>query len=330
MKINIFANTFSKILWFIILSLISLVIYSVYIETYQDKVDNLIKNNEIYNANDEYIKSKKVLRVRRIKETNITINDNKFYLIFHDNGVNMLDASPNDEKIVNLLKNKDRLEVEKSYLIVEPINYKERKRGRKSARRTVINIPKEMILDFQTEYNLSNILLEHEKDFYSLEITKYLEHYDYNKGKKYNLVFLISTIIIILLIFWRIVANIRKNIHFKEYFNTEFAELYGDVKELLRNADYLDEKLRIAIYKNHMFTFYKGFKVIPLLEVKSMEFNGKYKHNKKRIKKAFIEIYEKSRKFYIVKIKSSNIKDINSLIEYMSVDYKNIRITKTY
>lgn len=114
MKINIFANTFSKILWLIILSLLSIFIYFWYIETYEGKVQDLINKNKIYNPNSINNTSKSVIRVRRIKETNITINDNKFYLIFHDNGVNMLNASPNDEKIVHLLEYQDKLEKEKN------------------------------------------------------------------------------------------------------------------------------------------------------------------------------------------------------------------------
>lgn len=329
MKINIFANTFSKILWLIILSLLSIFIYFWYIETYEGKVQDLINKNKIYNPNSINNTSKSVIRVRRIKETNITINDNKFYLIFHDNGVNMLNASPNDEKIVHLLEYQDKLEKEKKYLVVDPINYKERKGGRKLSRRTVNNIPKEMILDFNSEYNLSNILLEKEKKVYSFEIMKYLEHYDYKNDKKYSLVSLILIILINVLITWRIIANVIKNIKSKKQFNIEFSELYGDVKELVRNADYFDKKLKIAIYKNHMFTFYKGFRIIPLLEVTSMEFNGKYKPSKESIKKQFIEIDEKSGKFYRVKTYNSNIEEINSLIEYLSLNYKNINITKT-
>lgn len=187
-----------------------------------------------------------------------------------------------------------------------------------------------MILDFNSEYNLSNILLEKEKKVYSFEIMKYLEHYDYKNDKKYSLVSLILIILINVLITWRIIANVSKNIKFKKQFNIEFPELYEDVKELVRTADYFDKKLKIAIYKNHMFTFYKGFRIIPLLEVTSMEFNGKYKPSKESIKKQFIEIDEKSEKFYRVKTYNSNIEEINSLIEYLSLNYKNINITKTY
>ena len=218
------------------------------------------------------------IKVEALEELDITddsLNDNqKFYMLQHEHGFVMLKASKDDvkkliqsndipnEKIIDL-KDKD---------IYSPVNarFERGSKGRK-------NISPELKEKFKNAAENSLIIrtrvsdiikeigIKQSVDDYSSKLREkpfLSQFYLTVPGKGYYIMTYVMEVVILLITFFLIksvIKNIRKNKAEYEELFIEYPETERDLDILVREAKYINKKLKVLIYKDALILYGKGF-----------------------------------------------------------------------
>ena len=219
-----------------------------------------------------------IIKVEALEELDITddsLKDNqKFYMLQHEHGFVMLKASKEDvkkliqsndipnEKIIDL-KDKD---------IYSPVDaiFERGSKGRK-------NISSELKEKFKnaTEYSslirarvsdiVNEIVIKKSVDDYSSKLREKSftsQFYLIVPGKGYYIATYAVQVVILLITFFLIksvIKNIRKNKAEYEELFIKYPETERDLDILVREAKYINKKLKALIYKDALILYGKGF-----------------------------------------------------------------------
>lgn len=109
-----------------------------------------------------------------------------------------------------------------------------------------------------------------------------------------------------------------------------YPELNGSVELLNQQSDYLDTDLKVAVYKNHLITFYKGFSVQNLQEVQRIYHyqttlrHGLYKTRQSQL--IVINLVNKKRSLAIKNCGETTDAELQPLFAYLSKEHPNLEI----
>ena len=223
-----------------------------------------------------------IIKVEALEELDITddsLKDNqKFYMLQHEHGFVMLKASKEDvEKLIqsNDIPNEKLIDLKDKniYSRVDAI-FERGSKGRK-------NISPELKEKFKNAAEHSLLISERVLDvFKEIGIKKSVDDYSsefrdklrekpflYNfyltvPGKGYYIATYAVEVVILLITFFLIksvIKNIRKNkAEYEELFIT-YPETERDLDILVREAKYINKKLKVLIYKDALILYGKGF-----------------------------------------------------------------------
>lgn len=252
---------------------------------------------ELYNTSYRFNGSSGlgVVKVLGIEEQSISdeslANDEKFYLVSTEQGFVMLKATQNQlEKFLDgrklengILTNLDSLNIYRKVDIIPESSSK--RRGRK------VNITPELMGKFVTNAENSNLIRIRvsqiisevgvnasedtyknkiqEKPFYSDVYIQMLGWGYY--GSLYGVTIVVGLIEIFLIL--GLMSKVRHNRREYEELFTTFPETERDLDILVREAEYLDEQLKVLVYKEVLIAYKSGFDFEPLSEINKITFS---------------------------------------------------------
>ena len=274
----------------IILFVVSFVFIVASINSFRS-LETLYKEGDHFSGDSGY----SIIKVAAIEEQNIVDEklkeDEKFYLVDYEQGFIMLKATEKElEKFLDGRKLQDgkltNLSSENIYKRIDAIP--EVTYGRRSSRK--VNITHELRRKFVESVQKSSLIRERvkqiiaevgikdNKDAYTSKLKEkpfYSNMYLKPIGWGYYVMtigvpFVLSAITI------GVIFSIRRRIRharseYEELF-IEFPETERDLDILLREAQYLDEGLKVLIYKDSIIVYKGVFNFEPLRDIKRLEF----------------------------------------------------------
>ena len=243
--------------------------------------DDRMKSAEVqYKEGKQFQKSSgyTFIKVEALEELDITddsLKDNqKFYMLQHEHGFVMLKASKEDVKKLiqsNDIPNEKLIDL-KDKDIYSPVNaiFERGSKGRK-------NISPELKEKFKNAAEHSLIIRTRVSDIVKEIITKKSVD-DYSSklrekpflsqfyltvpGKGYYIMTYVMEVVILIITFFLIksvIKNIRKNKAEYEELFIEYPEAERDLDILVREAKYINKKLKVLIYKDALILYGRGF-----------------------------------------------------------------------
>ena len=219
-----------------------------------------------------------IIKVEALEELDITddsLKDNqKFYMLQHEHGFVMLKASKEDVKKLiqsNDIPNEKLIDL-KDKDIYSPVNaiFERGSKGRK-------NISPELKEKFKnaTEHSslirarvsdiVNEIVIKKSVDDYSSKLREKpftSQFYLTVPGKGYYIATYGMEVLILLITFFLIISvikNIRKNKAEYEELFIKYPETERDLDILVREAKYINKKLKVLIYKDALILYGRGF-----------------------------------------------------------------------
>ena len=251
----------------------------------QSIYDDRTKSAEVqYKEGKQFQKSSgyTFIKVEALEELDITddsLKDNqKFYMLQHEHGFVMLKASKDDVKKLiqsNDIPN-DKIIDLKDKDIYSPVDaiFERGSKGRK-------NISPELKEKFKNAAEHSLLISERVLDvFKEIGIKKSVDDYSsefrdklrekpflYNfyltvPGKGYYIMTYVVEVVILIITFFSVksvIKNIRKNKAEYEELFIKYPETERDLDILVREAKYINKKLKVLIYKDALILYGKGF-----------------------------------------------------------------------
>ena len=243
--------------------------------------DDRTKSAEVqYKEGKQFQKSSgyTFIKVEALEELDITddsLKDNqKFYMLQHEHGFVMLKASKEDVKKLiqsNDIPNEKLIDL-KDKDIYSPVNaiFERGRKGRK-------NISLELKGKFKNAAEHSLIIRTRVSDIIK-EIGKKNSVDDYSSklrekpftsqfyltvpGKGYYIMTYVAEVVILIITFFSVksvIKNIRKNKAEYEELFIKYPETERDLDILVREAKYINKKLKALIYKDALILYGKGF-----------------------------------------------------------------------
>ena len=273
----------------IILFLVSFMFTAAAINSFRN-LETLYKEGDNFSGDSGY----SIIKVAGIEEQNIVDEklkeDEKFYLVDYEHGFIMLKATEKElEKFLDGRKLQDgkltNLSSENIYKRIDAIP--EVTRGRRSRK---VNISYELRSKFIESAQKSSLIRERvkqiiaevgikdNKDAYKSKLQEkpfYSNMYLETTGWGYYGMFIgISSVLSAITI--GVIFSIRRRIRharseYEELF-IEFPETERDLDILLREAQYIDEGLKVLIYKDSIIVYKGVFNFEPLRDIKRLEF----------------------------------------------------------
>jgi hypothetical protein len=270
-------------------------------------LETLYKEGDNFSGDSGY----SIIKVAGIEEQNIVDEklkeDEKFYLVDYEHGFIMLKATEKElEKFLDGRKLQDgkltNLSSENIYKRIDAIP--EVTRGRRSRK---VNISYELRSKFIESAQKSSLIRERvkqiiaevgikdNKDAYKSKLQEkpfYSNMYLETTGWGYYGMFIgISSVLSAITI--GVIFSIRRRIRharseYEELF-IEFPETERDLDILLREAQYIDEGLKVLIYKDSLIVYKGVFNFEPLRDIKQLEFR-KVTDSKGRFKGYVLDI----------------------------------------
>ena len=208
-----------------------------------------------------------IIKVEALEELDITddsLNDNqKFYMVQHEHGFVMLKASKDDVKKLiqsNDIPN-DKIIDLKDKNIYSHVDAK----FERESKWEKLNISPELKEKFENAAEHSLIFRESVSDNQSSKLREkpFLSNYYLTVPVKGSDVGAYAMEVVFLLIPFflikSVIKNIRKNkAEYEELFN-EYPETERDLDILVREAKYINKKLKVLIYKDALILYGKGF-----------------------------------------------------------------------
>ena len=290
----------------IILFLVSFMFTAAAINSFRN-LETLYKEGDNFSGDSGY----SIIKVAGIEEQNIVDEklkeDEKFYLVDYEHGFIMLKATEKElEKFLDGRKLQDgkltNLSSENIYKRIDAIP--EVTRGRRSRK---VNISYELRSKFIESAQKSSLIRERvkqiiaevgikdNKDAYKSKLQEkpfYSNMYLETTGWGYYGMFIgISSVLLAITI--GVIFSIRRRIRharseYEELF-IEFPETERDLDILLREAQYIDEGLKVLIYKDSLIVYKGVFNFEPLRDIKQLEFR-KVTDSKGRFKGYVLDI----------------------------------------
>jgi len=202
------------------------------------------------------------IKVLDIDPKPLEIDDETYYLVKHNYGVSFLrtDAS----EIKQILEFKEALSEKTNalassdfYLNIRVVNEKE-KRGRSSVQ---TNITPEMKEAFEQKFKLSPLSVQATLD--KLDLKHFLTITDSAARFVDIVMFIVAVVFFVIVLVWQIVRVRRIKQHYAR-FDELFPDYKDDMKRLLDDAEYLDEKLGVLVKDGILVSYGTEFRVVDL------------------------------------------------------------------
>ena len=243
--------------------------------------DDRTKSPEVqYKEGKQFQKSSgyTFIKVEALEELDITDDslsaDQKFYMLQHEHGFVMLKASEDDVKKLiqsNDIPNEKLIDLKDKniYSRVDAI-FERGSKGRK-------NISPELKEKFKNAAEHSSLIRARVSDIIKeIEIKKSVDDFSSKLREKpflsqfyltvpgkgyYFLTYAVEVLILIITFFLirSVIKNIRKNKAEYEELFIEYPETERDLDILVREAKYINKKLKVLIYKDALILYGKGF-----------------------------------------------------------------------
>lgn len=212
------------------------------------------KKSESLKNNPKYVD---VVKINDIYPTILTIDDSKFYIIDTGYYYMMLEADPKDDLFKKFITTKkEDLKYEEFYFLVDYVPRQELKRSRRS-RRTVINVDSYLSSAFMSEFKLAVPKeKQNAKPFIS---NSYVSLTVERENNTFGLVFVIILSIVSLILSYIVYVKIKNNSLNYDKIEEDYPELAYDFKDINNNLSYIDNLLKIAIYKNGIIYYRNKF-----------------------------------------------------------------------
>ena len=202
------------------------------------------------------------IKVLDIDPSPLEIDDETYYLVKHNYGVSFLKTDASEIK--QILEFKDALSEKTNalassdfYLNIRVVNEKE-KRGRSSVQ---TNITPEMKEAFEEKFKLSPLSVQAPLD--KLDKTHYLTITNSAERFVDIVMLLVAIVFFVIVLVWQIVRVRRIKKHYAR-FDELFPDYKYDMKRLLDDAEYLDEKLGVLIKDGILVSYGTEFRVVDL------------------------------------------------------------------
>lgn len=202
------------------------------------------------------------IKVLDIDPKPLKIDDETYYLVKHNHGVSFLKTDASEIKQILEFKEAlpdktNALATSDFYLNIRVVNEKEKK-GRSSVK---TNITQEMKGKFEEKFKLSPLSVQATLD--KLDKTHYLTITN-NADRFFDIVMLMVVIVIfVIVLVWQIVRVRRIKKHYVR-FDELFPDYKDDMRRLLHDAEYLDEKLGVLIKDGILVSYGTEFRVVDL------------------------------------------------------------------
>ena len=222
------------------------------------------------------------IKVLDIDPSPLEIDDETYYLVKHNHGVSFLrtDAS----EIKQILEFKEALSEKTNalassdfYLNIRVVNEKE-KRGRSSVQ---TNITPEMKEAFEQKFKLSPLSVQAPLD--KLDLKHFLTITDSAARFVDIVMFIVAVVFFVIVFAWQIIRVRRIKKHYAR-FDELLPDYQYDMKRLLDDAEYLDEKLGVLVKDGILVSYGTEFRVVDLEEAVSAsvlrqksKWGGKYR-----------------------------------------------------
>ena len=290
----------------IILFLVSFMFTAAAINSFRN-LETLYKEGDNFSGDSGY----SIIKVAGIEEQNIVDEklkeDEKFYLVDYERGFIMLKATEKElEKFLDGRKLKDgkltNLSNENIYKRIDAIP--EVTRGRRSRkvnisdelrRKFIESAQKSSLIRERVKQIIAEVGIKDNKDAYKSKLQEkpfYSNMYLETTGWGYYGMFIgIPSVLSAITI--GVIFSIRRRIRharseYEELF-IEFPETERDLDILLREAQYIDEGLKVLIYKDSLIVYKGVFNFEPLRDIKQLEFR-KVTDSKGRFKGYVLDI----------------------------------------
>lgn len=207
------------------------------------------------------------IKVLDIDPKPLEIDGETYYLVKHNHGVSFLrtDAS----EIKQILEFKEALSEKTNalassdfYLNIRVVNEKE-KRGKSSVQ---TNITPEMKEAFEKKFKLSPLSVQAPLD--KLDLKHFLTITDSAARFVDIVMFIVAVVFFVIVLAWQIIRVRRIKKHYAR-FDELFPDYQEDMKRLLDDAEYLDEKLGVLVKDGILVSFGIEFRVVDLEEAVS-------------------------------------------------------------
>ena len=273
----------------IILFLVSFMFTAAAINSFRN-LETLYKEGDNFSGDSGY----SIIKVAGIEEQNIVDEklkeDEKFYLVDYEHGFIMLKATEKElEKFLDGRKLQDgkltNLSSENIYKRIDAIP--EVTRGRRSRkvnisyelrRKLIESAQKSSLIRERVKQIIAEVGIKDNKDAYKSKLQEkpfYSNMYLETTGWGYYGMFIgIPSVLSAITI--GVIFSIRRRIRharseYEELF-IEFPETERDLDILLREAQYIDEGLKVLIYKDSLIVYKGVFNFEPLRDIKQLEF----------------------------------------------------------
>lgn len=290
----------------IILFLVSFMFTAAAINSFRN-LETLYKEGDNFSGDSGY----SIIKVAGIEEQNIVDEklkeDEKFYLVDYEHGFIMLKATEKElEKFLDGRKLQDgkltNLSSENIYKRIDAIP--EVTRGRRSRkvnisyelrRKFIESAQKSSLIRERVKQIIAEVGIKDNKDAYKSKLQEkpfYSNMYLETTGWGYYGMFIgIPSVLSAITI--GVIFSIRRRIRharseYEELF-IEFPETERDLDILLREAQYIDEGLKVLIYKDSLIVYKGVFNFEPLRDIKQLEFR-KVTDSKGRFKGYVLDI----------------------------------------
>ena len=202
------------------------------------------------------------IKVLDIDPKPLEIDDETYYLVKHNHGVSFLRTDGSEIK--QILEFKEALSEKTNalassdfYLNIRVVNEKE-KRGRSSVQ---TNITPEMKEAFEQKFKLSPLSVQAPLD--KLDLKHFLTITDSAARFVDIVMFIVAVVFFVIVFAWQIIRVRRIKKHYAR-FDELFPDYQYDMKRLLDDAEYLDEKLGVLVKDGILVSYGTEFRVVDL------------------------------------------------------------------
>ena len=221
---------------------------------------DLYENGVVYEMEND--SSSSSIKVLDIDPSPLEIDDETYYLVKHNYGVSFLRTGASEIK--QILEFKDALSEKTNALAASDfyLNIRvvpEKKKTGRSSVKTLIT--QEMKEAFEEKFKLSPLSVQAPLD--KLDKTHYLTITNSAERFVDIVMLLVAIVFFVIVLVWQIVRVRRIKQHYAR-FDELFPDYKYDMKRLLDDAEYLDEKLGVLIKDGILVSYGTEFRVVDL------------------------------------------------------------------
>lgn len=221
---------------------------------------DLYENGVIYEMEND--SSSSSIKVLDIDPSPLEIDDETYYLVKHNYGVSFLRTDASEIKQIlefkeALSEKTNALATSDFYLNIRVVPEK-KKTGRSSVK---THITQEMKEEFEQKFKLSPLSVQAPLD--KLDTKHYLTITNSAERFVDIVMLLVAIVFFVIVLVWQIVRVRRIKQHYAR-FDELFPDYQYDMKRLLDDAEYLDEKLGVLVKDGILVSYGTEFRVVDL------------------------------------------------------------------